>query len=66
MAKEILFAGIGFVITALANWLGFSVTVGALFAGLVFIRDPDAVKIDTSFDLLCIFSNGTRIGLSHV
>ena len=41
--------GIGFVIAALAGWLGFSVAVGGLFAGLAFSRDPDAVKMESSF-----------------
>ncbi|MCF6158247.1 MAG: cation:proton antiporter [wastewater metagenome] len=53
--QMLLIAGIGFVIAALANWLGFSVAVGALFAGLVFSRDPDAVKIDASFGSLFEF-----------
>lgn len=42
--------GIGFIIAALAGLLGFSVAIGAFFAGLVFSRDPDAVKLDASFD----------------
>lgn len=41
--------GIGFVIAAFAGWLGFSVAVGGLFAGLAFSRDPDAVKMESSF-----------------
>lgn len=41
--------GISFMIAALAGWLGFSVAVGALFAGLAFSRDPDAVKMESSF-----------------
>jgi Kef-type K+ transport system membrane component KefB len=41
--------GIGFIIAALANWLGFSLAIGALFAGLVFSRDPEAVKTEKSF-----------------
>lgn len=41
--------GIGFIIAALAGWLGFSVAVGGLFAGLAFSRDPDAVKMESSF-----------------
>jgi Kef-type K+ transport system membrane component KefB len=53
--QMLLIAGIGFVIAALAKWLGFSVTIGALFAGLVFSRDPDAVKIDASFGSLFEF-----------
>ena len=42
--------GIGFVIAALAGLLGFSEAIGAFFAGLVFSRDPVAVKILASFD----------------
>ncbi|MEQ8962903.1 MAG: cation:proton antiporter [Coleofasciculus sp. C2-GNP5-27] len=44
--------GIGFMIAAIAGLLGFSVAIGAFFAGLVFSRDPNAVKIDASFDSL--------------
>ncbi|MGV2829604.1 cation:proton antiporter [Myxosarcina sp. GI1(2024)] len=42
--------GIGFIIAALAGLLGFSVAIGAFFAGLVFSRDPEAVRFDASFD----------------
>lgn len=41
--------GIGFMIAAFAGWLGFSVAVGGLFAGLAFSRDPDAIKMESSF-----------------
>ena len=41
--------GISFIIAALAGLLGFSVAIGAFFAGLVFSRDPEAVRFDTSF-----------------
>lgn len=41
--------GIGFIIAAFAGWLGFSVAIGALFAGLTFSRDPEAVKMEPSF-----------------
>lgn len=41
--------GIGFIIAAVAGWLGFSVAVGALFAGLAFSRDPGAVRMESSF-----------------
>ena len=41
--------GVGFVIAAFANWLGFSLAIGALFAGLVFSRDPQATKSEKSF-----------------
>jgi Kef-type K+ transport system membrane component KefB len=42
-------AGVGFVIAAMASSLGFSLAIGALFAGLVFSRDPEAVKTEKSF-----------------
>lgn len=41
--------GIGLLIAAFANWLGFSLAIGALFAGLVFSRDPKAIKTEKSF-----------------
>jgi Kef-type K+ transport system membrane component KefB len=41
--------GAGFIIAAFANWLGFSLAIGALFAGLVFSGDPEAVKTEKSF-----------------
>lgn len=46
----LLVAGTGFAIAAAAGWLGFSLAIGALFAGLSFSRDPDAVKFDASFE----------------
>ena len=45
----VLVAGIGILIAGLAAWLGFSVAIGALFAGFAFSRDPEAVKIDAGF-----------------
>ncbi|MGD2079511.1 MAG: cation:proton antiporter [Nitrospirota bacterium] len=45
----LVLSGIGFMIAAVAGWLGFSLAVGALFAGLVFSRDPRSLKIDRSF-----------------
>ena len=47
--------GVGFIIAAFANWLGFSLAIGALFAGLVFSRDPTAVKTEKSFQDLYAF-----------
>lgn len=41
---------IGLITASLAGLLGFSVAIGAFFAGLVFSRDPEAVKLDASFD----------------
>jgi Kef-type K+ transport system membrane component KefB len=45
----IMIAGIGFIIAALAGLLGFSIAIGAFFAGLIYSRDPQAVKMETSF-----------------
>ncbi len=39
----------GVMIAAVADWLGFTLAIGALFAGLIFSRDPEAVKRDASF-----------------
>ncbi len=44
--------GAGLVIAALAESLGFSVAIGALFAGLAFSRDQDAVRTDGGFTYL--------------
>ncbi len=51
----LMVASTGFIIAALAGLLGFSVAVGAFFAGLVFSRDPDAVRFDASFSTLADF-----------
>jgi Kef-type K+ transport system membrane component KefB len=48
-APMLAVAGIGFIIAAMAAWLGFSLAIGAFFAGLVFSRDPRAVKMEGSF-----------------
>ncbi len=48
----LMVAGIGFVVAACAGMLGFSVAIGAFFAGLIFSRDTDAVKIDASYNTL--------------
>jgi Kef-type K+ transport system membrane component KefB len=44
----IMVAGIGFIIAALAGLLGFSIAIGAFFAGLIYSRDPQAVKMEAS------------------
>jgi Kef-type K+ transport system membrane component KefB len=48
----IMVAGVGFMIAALAGLLGFSVAIGAFFAGLAYSYDPRSVKIDASFGTL--------------
>ncbi len=60
-------AGIGFVIAAVSELLGFSFAIGVFFAGLAFSRDPDAVKFDTSFKTLHeLFSPFFFIGIGLV
>jgi Kef-type K+ transport system membrane component KefB len=51
----LIVVGIGLLIAALAGWLGFSLAIGALFAGFVFSGDPEAVKTESSFDDLYAF-----------
>lgn len=46
----LLFAvGTGFIIAALADFIGLSLAIGALFAGLAFSRDPVEMEIDQAF-----------------
>jgi Kef-type K+ transport system membrane component KefB len=54
-AKLLMIAGFGLIIAALAELIGFSVAIGAFFAGLVFSRDPETVKLDTPFGTLYDF-----------
>ncbi len=51
----LIVAGTALIIAALAGLMGLSVAVGAFFAGLVFCRAPDAVKLDASFSPLYAF-----------
>lgn len=51
----LMVAGVAFIIASLAGLMGFSVAVGAFFAGLTFCRDPDAVNFDASFATLYDF-----------
>jgi len=63
-ALMLMVAGTGFIIAAVAGLLGFSVAIGAFFAGLVFSRDPRSVKIDASFGPLYeLFSPFFFIGI---
>ncbi|MFP4002236.1 MAG: cation:proton antiporter [Alphaproteobacteria bacterium] len=45
-------AGTAFAIAASAQLIGFSIAIGALFAGLAFSRDPSEREIDQSFSVL--------------
>ncbi|MCJ7521619.1 MAG: cation:proton antiporter, partial [Dehalococcoidia bacterium] len=51
-AKLLMIAGLGLIIAGLAELLGLSVAIGAFFAGLIFSRDPETVKLDTPFGTL--------------
>lgn len=51
----LVITGFGFIIASLASLLGFSYALGAFFAGLVFSRDPEAVKLESSFRSLYLF-----------
>lgn len=59
---------VALVFAALAGLLGFSVAIGAFLVGLVFSRDPEAVKLEASFQPLYeLFSPFFFIGIGlHV
>lgn len=40
---------LGFILAAMAGMLGFSLAIGAFFAGLAFSRDPRALPLDRGF-----------------
>ena len=48
----VLATGAAFVIAAMAEGMGLSMAIGALFAGLAFSRDPAERRIDEAFGLL--------------
>ena len=48
-ALTITILGVGLAIASVAGYLGFSLAIGALFAGLAFSRDPKAVHTDSGF-----------------
>jgi Kef-type K+ transport system membrane component KefB len=50
----LMILGIGVIIAAAADWLGFSLAIGAFFAGLAFSRDPDAIKDYRPFNTVCV------------
>lgn len=51
----LMVAGVGFIIAAMAEVLGFSVAIGAFFAGLTFSSDPETVKMSPSFSAIYDF-----------
>lgn len=48
----LMVAGVAFMIAALAGLLGFSVALGAFFAGVIFSRDALVRKVDTPFETI--------------
>ncbi|MDP6707472.1 MAG: cation:proton antiporter [Alphaproteobacteria bacterium] len=48
-SSALILIGVGLIIAAVASLLGFSIAIGAFFAGLVFSRDPEAVRLETGF-----------------
>ena len=48
----VLAAGAAFVIASMAEFMGLSMAIGALFAGLAFSRDPAERSIDETFGIL--------------
>jgi Na+:H+ antiporter len=56
--------GIGFIIAALAGMLGFSLAIGAFFAGLVFSKDREKLRMETMFQAIVdLFSPFFFIGI---
>jgi len=51
----LLIIGIGFIIASIASLIGFSYALGAFFAGLIFSRDPQTVKLESPFRSLYLF-----------
>ena len=47
--SALILIGIGLVIAAVASLFGFSIAIGAFFAGLIFSRDPEAIRLETGF-----------------
>jgi Kef-type K+ transport system membrane component KefB len=51
----IVIAGLGIFLASLAGLMGFSLAIGAFFAGAAFSRDPEHIKIDAAFSPLYSF-----------
>ncbi len=47
--SALILIGAGLIVASVASLFGFSMAIGAFFAGLVFSRDPEAVRLETSF-----------------
>jgi Kef-type K+ transport system membrane component KefB len=53
--RMVTIASVGLIVAGLAEALGFSLAVGALFAGLMFSQDPDAVRNEGVLEPLLSF-----------
>ncbi len=53
--RVLTIVGAGFAVAGIAGVAGFSSAVGALFAGLMFSRDPVAVRDEASFEAIYAF-----------
>lgn len=63
-AGIVVVTGFSFIISGMAGILGFSLAIGALFAGLAFSRDPAENRIDQGFEyIFLLFSPFFFIGL---
>ncbi len=47
--SALILLGVGLIIASVASLFGFSIAIGAFFAGLIFSRDPEAVRLETAF-----------------
>ena len=66
-------AGTMLLIAAAADLMGFSIAVGALFAGLAFSEDPQSTRIDKAIEILValfgpffFLTIGLSLDLSHI
>ncbi len=49
LGSALVLIGVGLIIAAIASLFGFTIAIGAFFAGLIFSRDPEAVRLETAF-----------------
>lgn len=54
-SRIVLVSGVGLIIASMAGGLGFSVAIGAFFAGMVFSIDPEKIREELSFKALHAF-----------
>ena len=47
--SALVLLGVGLIIASVVSLFGFSIAIGAFFAGLIFSRDPEAVRLETAF-----------------